>query len=91
MAPDVFAVQGYDAAQLLAAGLAAVGGDISQRDAMIRAMAAAHIDSPRGPLVMSRAHNPIQDIYLRKVVGMQNRMQKVVIKALDDPATGCRL
>jgi branched-chain amino acid transport system substrate-binding protein len=91
MAPDVFAVQGYDAAQLLAAGLSAVGGDVSKRDAMIKAMAGARLDSPRGPLVMSRAHNPVQDIYLRKVVGMQNKLQKIVIKGLDDPATGCHL
>jgi branched-chain amino acid transport system substrate-binding protein len=91
MAPDVFAVQGYDAAQLLAAGLAAVGGDTSRRDEMIRAMAGARLDSPRGPLVMSPAHNPVQDIYLRKVVGTQNKLQKIVIKGLDDPATGCHL
>ncbi len=31
--PDVYAVQGYDAAQLLAAGLKATGGDITKRDA----------------------------------------------------------
>jgi branched-chain amino acid transport system substrate-binding protein len=91
MAPDVFAVQGYDAAQLLAAGLAAVKGDITQRDAMRLAMEAAHIDSPRGPFVMSRAHNPIQDIYLRKVVGLQNKVQKTVIRQLEDPGTCCKL
>jgi branched-chain amino acid transport system substrate-binding protein len=90
-APDVFAVQGYDAAQLLAAGLTAVGGEVSRREAMIGAMAAARIDSPRGPFVMSRSHNPIQDIYLRKVVGLQNKLQRTVIKALEDPGTGCRL
>jgi branched-chain amino acid transport system substrate-binding protein len=91
LAPDVFAVQGYDAAQLLAAGLAAVGGDATQRDAMIRAMSGARIDSPRGTFMMSQAHNPIQDIYLRKAIGTQNKLQKTVIKALEDPGTGCRL
>ncbi|HZW72416.1 MAG TPA: ABC transporter substrate-binding protein, partial [Caldimonas sp.] len=30
--PDVYAVQGYDAAQILANGLKAVGGDLSKRD-----------------------------------------------------------
>jgi len=91
MAPDVFAVQGYDAAQLLAAGLDAVKGDVTRRDAMRLAMQGARIDSPRGPVVMSRAHNPIQDIYLRKVVGLQNKVQKTVIKQLEDPGTGCKL
>jgi branched-chain amino acid transport system substrate-binding protein len=91
MAPDVFAVQGYDAAQLLAIGLAAAGGDVSHREAMIQAMSSARIDSPRGAFSMSRSHNPIQDIYLRKVVGLQNKVQRTVIKALEDPGTGCHM
>jgi branched-chain amino acid transport system substrate-binding protein len=36
--PDVYAVQGYDAGQLLAAGLDAVKGDIGNKAAMIKAM-----------------------------------------------------
>jgi branched-chain amino acid transport system substrate-binding protein len=91
MAPDVFAVQGYDAAQLLAAGLAAVSGDVSRREAMIQAMSTARIDSPRGAFSMSRSHNPVQDIYLRKVVGLENKVQRTVIKGLEDPGTGCKM
>ncbi|MFW7340306.1 ABC transporter substrate-binding protein [Pollutimonas sp. H1-120] len=91
MQPDVYAVQGYDAAQLLAAGLAAVKGDVSKKDAMRSAMSAATIDSPRGKFTLSKANNPIQDIYLRQVKGDQNLSQGVAIKALADPARGCRL
>jgi branched-chain amino acid transport system substrate-binding protein len=89
--PDAFAVQGYDAALLLAAGADAVKGDVAQRAAMIRAMETAKIDSPRGAFTMSRAHNPVMDIYLRKVVGAENRVIGVAHKALADPARGCRL
>ncbi|MFS8085611.1 MAG: ABC transporter substrate-binding protein [Acidobacteriota bacterium] len=89
--PDVYAVQGYDAGQLLGAGLAAVKGDISNQDSLIAAMAKATIDSPRGPFTMSKAHNPVQDIYLRKVEGKQNVVVKVAIKALADPARGCKM
>jgi branched-chain amino acid transport system substrate-binding protein len=89
--PDAFAVQGYDAALLLAAGADAVKGDVAQRAAMIKAMEAAKIDSPRGAFTMSRAHNPVMDIYLRKVVGAENRVIGVAHKALADPARGCRL
>jgi len=42
---DVYAVQGYDSAQLLGIGLRAVGGDLGQRPLLIRAMAAAEIGS----------------------------------------------
>jgi branched-chain amino acid transport system substrate-binding protein len=89
--PDVYAVQGYDAAQLLAAGLKAAGGDVAKRDAMVKGMEAARIDSPRGPFTMSKAHNPVQDIYLRQVEGQTNKMMSVAVKGLADPARGCRM
>src|SRR5919109_2246031 len=89
--PDVYAVQGYDAGLLLAIGLDAVKGDNTKRKEMIAAMEKAKIDSPRGPWTMSKAHNPIQDIYLRKVVGRENRFVSVAHKALADPARGCKM
>ncbi len=89
--PDVYAVQGYDAAQLLAIGLKAVGGDLTKKDAMYAAMRNARIDSPRGTFTISKAGNPVQDIYLRQVVGTENRVVGVAAKALADPARGCRL
>jgi branched-chain amino acid transport system substrate-binding protein len=88
--PDVFAVQGYDAGQLLAAGLSAVEGAASDKIAMIKAMETARIDSPRGSFTLSKAHNPVQDIYLRKVVGKENKAIGIAWKALADPARGCR-
>ena len=89
--PDVYAMQGYDAGLLLAKGLDAVKGDIRKRKEMIAAMENAKIDSPRGAWTMSKAHNPIQDIYLRKVVGRENRFVSIAHKALADPARGCKL
>ena len=69
-------MQGYDAGLLLAAGLDAVKGDISKRKEITAAMEKAKIDSPRGAWTMSKAHNPIQDIYLRKVVGRENKVRQ---------------
>lgn len=89
--PDVYAVGGYDAAQLLNAGLTAVKGDVSKRNEMVAAMEGAKIDSPRGPMTLSKAHNPIQDIYLRKVEGKENKMVGIAAKGLADPARGCKL
>jgi len=89
--PDVYAVQGYDAGLLLAAGLKAVNGDMGKKKELIAAMEKAKIDSPRGVWTMSKAHNPIQDIYLRKVVGKENRVMGVAHKALADPARGCKM
>ena len=88
---DIYGVQGYDSAALLDIGLAAVGGDATARDRMIAAMAAAKIDSPRGPLSFNKAHNPIQDIYLREVRNGRNARLSVAQAAVDDPARGCKL
>jgi branched-chain amino acid transport system substrate-binding protein len=89
--PDVYAVQGYDAGQLLAAGLKSINGDVSKRDALIKAMETAKIESPRGPFALSKAHNPVQDFYLRRVEGKENKAIGVAIKNLADPAVGCKM
>jgi branched-chain amino acid transport system substrate-binding protein len=89
--PDVYAVGGYDAAQLLIAGMNAVKGDTSKRAELVKAMETAKIDSPRGPLAFSKSHNPIHDIYLRKVEGKENKVIGVAVKNLTDPPRGCKL
>jgi branched-chain amino acid transport system substrate-binding protein len=89
--PDVYAVQGYDAAQMLGAGLAATKGDFSKKAEIAAAIEKAKIDSPRGAFTVGKSHNPVQDIYLRKVEGKENKLVNVAIKGLADPARGCRM
>ncbi|HEY2189617.1 MAG TPA: ABC transporter substrate-binding protein, partial [Caldimonas sp.] len=89
--PDVYAVQGYDAAQILANGLKAVDGDLSKRDQLTAAMRKTAVDSPRGKFTLSAAGNPVQDIYLREVKGNNNEFRSIAVKALADPARGCKL
>ena len=88
---DVYAVQGYDAAQMLGTGLAAVKGDFKQRDALQAAIGKASIDSPRGRFTLSPQHNPVQDIFLREAVGKNNEFRAVAAKALADPGRGCKM
>jgi branched-chain amino acid transport system substrate-binding protein len=88
---DIYAVQGFDSAALLDIGLSAVGGDDKARDKMVEAMAKAKIDSPRGPLSFNKAHNPIQNIYLREVRNGRNEFVSIAHANLDDPARGCRM
>ena len=89
--PDVYAVQGYDAAQILAIGLKATNGDVSKKAEFAAAVEAAKIDSPRGAFTLSKAHNPVQDIYLRQVEAKENKMVGIATKALNDPARGCKM
>jgi branched-chain amino acid transport system substrate-binding protein len=89
--PDVYAVQGYDAAQILGAGLKAVNGDLAKRDQLSAAMRKTVVDSPRGKFTISPAGNPVQDIYLREVKGNNNEFRSIAVKSLADPARGCKL
>ena len=89
--PDVYAVQGYDASQMLLAGLKGVKGDLSKKAEFAAAVEAAKIDSPRGTFTLSKSHNPVQDIYLRKVVGKENTVVGIASKGLADPARGCKM
>lgn len=86
---DVFAVQGYDTAQLLIGAMEKVKGDVGATKALISAMEEVKFDSPRGPWRFSRSHNPVQDVYLREVRNGDNAAIGVAEKQVSDPATGC--
>ena len=87
---DVYAVQGYDTGLLLLQAFEKTRGNVD-KTALVKAMEGANIDSPRGKWRMSKAHNPIQDIYLRRAEKGENKVVGVAWKALDDPARGCKM
>ncbi|CAN7289811.1 ABC transporter substrate-binding protein [Acidovorax sp. LjRoot118] len=89
--PDVYAVQGYDTGLLLVQGANAVKGDLAAKPVLYKALESAVIDSPRGKWTMSKAHNPVQDIYLRVVENKENKVVGVAAKALSDSGAGCRM
>ncbi len=89
--PDEYAGQGYDAAQMLAIGLYAVKGDVTKKADFAAAVEKAKIDSPRGAFTLGKSHNPVQDFYLRQVVGKENKVIGVASKQLADPGRGCRM
>jgi branched-chain amino acid transport system substrate-binding protein len=89
--PDVYAVQGYDAAQMLAIGLNASKGDVSKKAEIAKAIETAKIDSPRGAFTIGASHNPVQDMYLRQVIGKDNKVIAIATKALADPGRGCKM
>lgn len=89
--PDVYAVQGYDSGLLLVQGLAAAKGDVGNKQVLYKALETGVIDSPRGKWTMSKAHNPIQDMYLRRVEKGENKVIGIAAKALADSGAGCRM
>ena len=91
MQPDVYAVQGYDTGLLLVQGANAVKGDLSNKKTLYAALENAVIDSPRGKWTMSKAHNPVQDMYLRVVENKENKVIGIAAKALADSGAGCKM
>jgi len=86
---DVYAVQGYDTAQLLIRAMEKVKGDVGATKALIGAMEEVKFDSPRGPWRFSKSHNPVQHVYLREVRKGDNAVVGIAEKEVSDPGTGC--
>lgn len=62
--PSAFASQAYDAALLIDSAVAAVEGDLDDKDALRQALRAADFTSTRGNFRYNSNHFPIQDFYL---------------------------
>lgn len=66
--PSFYAAQSYDAIMLIASAVEAVGGDMSDMDAVRAAVKAADFDSVRGGFQFGTNNMPVQNFYLREVV-----------------------
>jgi len=66
--PTLYASQGYDAARLLGSALKAVGGEVSDTEALRAAIRKADFESVRGKFSFSANQHPVQDLYIREVV-----------------------
>ena len=88
---DVYAVQGYDAAQLLGIGLEAAKGNLEDEASLYRALRGAKIDSPRGPISISASQNVTQNIYLRRAEKGLNKVIGFAAENLSDPGSECKL
>ena len=66
-------------------------GDTSAQKELIAALEAVRLDSPRGPFRFSKAHNPIQNIYLRQVKNGKETVLGIAQKEAEDPAFGCAM
>jgi branched-chain amino acid transport system substrate-binding protein len=86
---DIYAVQGYDAAQIMGIGMDAARGDTLGIDEFAAAIRAAKIDSPRGTFTLSASHNPVQTMWLREVRNGENHVIGTAAEALADPGTSC--
>jgi branched-chain amino acid transport system substrate-binding protein len=68
LSPSFYGAQAYDAALLANSAVAAVGGDVTRKADMIKAMEKAGFTSIRGAFRYGNNHFPIQNFYLQDVV-----------------------
>jgi branched-chain amino acid transport system substrate-binding protein len=66
--PSFYGVQSYDAALFVNSAVAAVKGNLADKDGMRNAMRKANYASVRGPYRYGNNHFPIQNFYLQDVV-----------------------
>ena len=88
---DVYAVAGYDTVHALALALEKVQGDTGAQKELIAALEQVRFDSPRGSFRFSKAHNPVQNVYVRQVKNGKEAVVGVALKDAEDPAAGCSM
>ena len=66
--PSFYAAQTYDAANLVASGVAGVKGNLSDKQALQSALKKADFKSVRGSFKFGSNHYPIQNFYMQEVV-----------------------
>lgn len=66
--PSFYGAQAYDSIMLIKSAVEAVGGNLSDKDAVRNALRAANYDSVRGRYTYGNNGMPIQNFYLREVV-----------------------
>jgi len=95
--PATYAAQSYDAANLLNAAVRRVGGNLTDKNALRTAIAAADFQSVRGPFRFGTNQYPVQDFWQLQVARrpdgkFQTETVRKVLEANVDPwAAECRM
>ncbi|MCO5066755.1 MAG: ABC transporter substrate-binding protein [Rhizobiaceae bacterium] len=81
--PGIYAIQAYSAGLALEAALKTLNGQTKDKDAFIKALRSVEIpNDPRGPWKLDDYGNPITNVYIRKVVRKDGRLQSEEIATI---------
>ena len=95
--PATYAAQAYDAARLLDSAVRKVGGNLTDKNALRTAIAAADFQSVRGPFRFGVNQYPVQDFWQLQVARRPDgkfqteTVRKVLSNNVDPWATECRM
>jgi branched-chain amino acid transport system substrate-binding protein len=79
--PSFYGAQSYDAANLINSGVLATKGNLSDKEALRKAIEKADFKSVRGNFKFGKNHIPIQNFYLQDVV--KDKDGKLVLKTVE--------
>ena len=82
---DAIVLQGYDTMRVILKALETTGGNVDDTEALEKAILAIKIDdSPRGHFSFDEYGGAIQDIYIKQVKKVDDKLTNVVIKTYKD-------
>ena len=81
--PDVIAVQGYDAVHVAFKAMQTINGQVDDPKKFITALRQVSMtadESPRGPFYFDKYANPVQNVYIKKVVKKDGMLMNEAVK-----------
>ncbi|OLN22117.1 ABC transporter substrate-binding protein [Domibacillus antri] len=82
--PTLEALEGYDAARIIAEAAASLGGDVSDPDQVVEAFSNVTFASPRGEFKFDKdTHHVIQDMYITKTQLVNGKTENEVIETIE--------
>ena len=85
--PDVISMQGYDATNVAFKAMEAIEGQVDDVDKFIDALRQVKMtvdESPRGPFYFDKYANPVQNVYIKKVVNQDGRLMNIAVKTYEN-------
>lgn len=81
--PGVYVEEGYLGAMVTATALTAVGGDLSDEQAFLDALAALELDTPSGPFRFDENGQSVRNVYITRVVAQDGAFVQEVIATIE--------
>lgn len=81
--PSYYAEEAYTSGLFIRKALHAIGGDIEDKPAFLNALLQAKVNAPKGPVRLGPWQNPIENVYIMKVVKHDGHLENKVIYTYD--------
>jgi branched-chain amino acid transport system substrate-binding protein len=83
--PGYYSDAGFVKAQILVQALKSLNGDASDKSKVTKALQAATISAPRGPVtISSKTHTPVQNVYICKVQMVDGALRNVPVQTYEN-------